>query len=627
MEAEPYLAGMNVPRPLRGAALRGLLENHQIDLSRKTRPEQKAILQRLSASRLKGGNGRPKDPVEMPVLTEEEMGAYARAMNRAGEEAAGGSRSAGPTALTVHAEIHPPPDPRPGETAAGPRARRRRAADTAEYVRVDEIDVAAEGEPSTGDDSHECLPFPDVDVAGEVYVEEMIECFMATNPCLDLKIGENIFCAAQDENEPLCFAHASVTALMSLDSVRHAASATGGPIGEALTSFCRSAAEPERRGLVRWLAEEIFGKPRPVAQDAAVFASMILERLLSEGRSGADVFLQDLEVSSRCPRCGGERRSRMLEVMSAVQEEGTCDRRCVMAESCMDGEVLSTSLVNSPDAVLKVNVRRRDSRTYGENAEPAYEIRSGAGVTYSLKCFVVHLGRSPSAGHFVTVLTNPLDRDQCVLVDDGAVKRIEREQFRKFAEMSYFACYERIDLQTVPKPSAGDILRVIDARRREVRRQRAVEDLAFVQSLTEEFASVEAVIDESYDPAEAKARLTRMLRKRIHTGEGEPLLEEEIRANVAADALHRRLVNYEQSRSSWSLLKRAKHFFGLYTNSDGRKIAAISEGRVLGAGLGDKSKRLPKHAVITEKEDPVVGGTVHVYRCHLSFIIQDLVNN
>ena len=110
---------------------------------------------------------------------------------------------------------------------------------------------------------------------------------------------------------------------------------------------------------------------------------------------------------------------------------------------------------------------------------------------------------------------------------------------------------------------------------------------------------------------------------------GRGLLEEEIRANAAADALHRRLVNYEQSRSSWSLLKRAKHFFGLYTNSDGRKIAAISEGRVLGAGLGDKSKRLPKHAVITEKEDPVVGGTVHVYRYPLSFIIyiSDSVNN
>ena len=301
--------------------------------------------------------------------------------------------------------------------------------------------------------------------------------------------------------------------------------------------------------------------------------------------------------------------------MSALQE-GTYDsckgsRRCIMGESCTDGEIRITSLLNCPDAVLKLNARRGDPRTYGKNTEIPYNIRGVGGVNYNLKCCVVHLGRAPSAGHFITVLTNPLDREQCVLVDDGKVSRIEREHFRKFAEMSYIVGYERTDLRTTPKLSAGDILGKIDARRREMRRQRAVEDLAFLRSLAEETSSVEAVIEESYDPTEAKVWLTRMLRRRIHT---EPLLIEEIEANAAADVLHQCFMSYEQSRSSWSLLKRLKSFFGLYTNCDGQKIAAASEGLVLGSGLRDKSTRLPKHAVITEKEDPL-GGTVHVYRC------------
>lgn len=629
VEAEPYFAAMNVPKRLRSATLRGLIENHQIDLSRKTRAEQKAFLKRLAASKLKEGKGRRDDRVEMPALTPEEMSLYAREMKRVDavperEEAADRSTSVS----TVRAEIHPPPPDRPRETAAGPKlgARRRtyerRAADD---ICVDEIRVldAAEDRPSAGDadrDRYKYLPSRDgdIDLMGEEYVDEMIDSFLATNSSLDLKIGENIFCTLQSDQDMLCFAHAAITALMNLDSIRHAASLTDGPIGEALTSFCRPVAEPERHGLVRWLAGEIFDDAEtahPKAQDAAVFTRKLLERLASEGRSGATVFSQDLEVSSCCPRCGGERKSRRLEVMSAVQE-GTYDSRegsrgCVMGESCTDGETRVTSLLNRPDAVLKLNARRRDPRTYGENAEIPYDIRCVGGVTYSLKCCVVHLGRAPSAGHFVTVLTNPLDREQCVLVDDGKVRRIEREHFRKFAEMSYIVGYERTDLRTTPKPSAGDILGKIDARRREIRRRRAVEHLAFLRSLAEETSSVEAVIEQSYDPAEAKVWLTRMLRRRIHT---EPLLIEEIEANAAADALHRRFMSYQQSRSSWSLLKRLKSRFGLYTNRDGRKIAAASEGLVLGSGLRDKSSRLPKHAVITEKEDPL-GGSVHVYRC------------
>ena len=172
--------------------------------------------------------------------------------------------------------------------------------------------------------------------------------------------------------------------------------------------------------------------------------------------------------------------------MSAMQE-GTCDsckrpRGCIMGELCTDGEIYGMSILNQPDAVLKVNIRRQDSKTYGENVEPSYEIRGGGGVTYSLKCCIVHIGWCPSAGHFVTVLTNPLDQEQCVLVDDGKVKRISPEQFRKFAEMSYVVGYERTDLQTMPKPSTGEVLRMIDGRHREIRRGRAIKNLGFLQS-------------------------------------------------------------------------------------------------------------------------------------------------
>ena len=639
VEAEPYLAAMNIPPRLWSATLRGIIEKDQIDLSQKTRLEQKAFLKQLADSKLKDCRERCQDWIEMPVLTSEEMSVYARKMKRVDvisrrEETADRSMES-MTVLTVHAEVHSPPPERLRETVSGPKlfAQRRmcerRPAETSDYVCIDKINVhsAAVGDSLTGDadrDNYKHLPSHDRDIRlmGDEYIDEMIDSFLTINPSLDLKIGENIFCTPQDYGDMLCFAHAAITALMNLDSIRHAASLTGGPIGEALTSFCRSATEPERHGLVRWLASQIFDNtemPNHKAQDAAVFTRKILEQLFLEGWSGAHVFSQELEVSSRCRWCRGERKSRRLEVMSAMQE-GTCDsckrpRGCIMGELCTDGEIYGMSILNQPDAVLKVNIRRQDSKTYGENVEPSYEIRGGGGVTYSLKCCIVHIGWCPSAGHFVTVLTNPLDQEQCVLVDDGKVKRISPEQFRKFAEMSYVVGYERTDLQTMPKPSTGEVLRMIDGRHREIRRGRAIKNLAFLQSLAEEIASIEAVIDESYDPLEAKARLTRMLRKRIHTGEAEPLLKEEYLANAATEALHQRLMNYEQSRSSWGLLKRAKFFFGLYTNCDGQKLNAVSEGLVLGAGLTDKSKRLPKHAVITEKEDLHVGGTVLVYRC------------
>ena len=278
VEAEPYLAAMNIPPRLWSATLRGIIEKDQIDLSQKTRLEQKAFLKQLADSKLKDCRERCQDWIEMPVLTSEEMSVYARKMKRVDvisrrEETADRSMES-MTVLTVHAEVHSPPPERLRETVSGPKlfAQRRmcerRPAETSDYVCIDKINVhsAAVGDSLTGDadrDNYKHLPSHDRDIRlmGDEYIDEMIDSFLTINPSLDLKIGENIFCTPQDYGDMLCFAHAAITALMNLDSIRHAASLTGGPIGEALTSFCRSATEPERHGLVRWLARQIFDNP------------------------------------------------------------------------------------------------------------------------------------------------------------------------------------------------------------------------------------------------------------------------------------------------------------------------------------------------------------------------------
>ena len=156
--------------------------------------------------------------------------------------------------------------------------------------------------------------------------------------------------------------------------------------------------------------------------------------------------------------------------MSFLQKKESRESRneaggCVAGEGCTDGEIRRTVLLNSPDAIVKVNTCRRDWRTYGESAKIPYDLRSRGGTVYNLKFCLVHLGLSPSGGHFVTVLTNPLDREQCVLVDDGKVRRMDREDFEQFARRSYVGGYERVDVRTIPKPSPADILRKIDARR------------------------------------------------------------------------------------------------------------------------------------------------------------------
>ena len=635
VEAVPYLRANNIPTHLWSDTLRGFIEKEQIKLSRAPRAVQKAFL-KLHAKVVES-RGRRDGRVELPRLTPEEMKVYTPQMERS-DVASEGTRWMNPpragqaTKLTVHAEVHRPPD-LPRETAVGrPRLRAGQRTCDAADICVDEIKVLvpdAASEPperDAGRHGYEHSPSGDcgVNLMGDEFAEEMVDLFLATNPSLDLKVGENVFCTSLTNPDMLCFAHSTITALLNLDSVKHAASLTGGPIGEALTKFCLSAAEPEKHGLVRWLTCEIFDDnetPHPQGRDAAVFMRRLLEQLHSEAWSNDDVFSQDLEVSSQCPRCGGGRTSRRREVMSFLQKKESRESRneaggCVAGEGCTDGEIRRTVLLNSPDAIVKVNTCRRDWRTYGESAKIPYDLRSRGGTVYNLKFCLVHLGLSPSGGHFVTVLTNPLDREQCVLVDDGKVRRMDREDFEQFARMSYVVGYERVDVRTIPKPSPADILRKIDARRREVRRQKASENIAFLSNASNEVDRFEAVIEESYNPREAKKWLTRMLRQRTHDeAEAGLLLSEENRANAAAELLHRHFMSYEQSRS-WSVRKKLKFFFGLYTDRDERKVRALSKDLVLGAGPRpvDRSERLLDNACMREEEDGR-GERVFLFEC------------
>ena len=634
VEAAPYLRANNIPTHLWSDTLRGIIEKDQLTLSRMTRADQKAFFKELAASMpADRGSGRQKNGMELPNLTPEEIKVYTQQTERS-DTALEGARWMNPqsaghtTKLTVCAEIHQPPG-LPRETAVGrPRLRSRQR--TCNVDDVDEIKVLdAVREPAerdAGADSREYLPsgVRDVNLMGDEYKEEMMDLFLATNPSLDLKVGENVFCTSEKNPDMLCFAHSTMTALLNLDSVRHAASLTGGPIGEALTKICLSAAELEKHELVRWLTCKIFDDtetPHPRGHDAAMFMRRLLEQLQSEAWRRDDVFSQDLAVSSRCLKCGGERNSRRREVMSFLQKKKSHESRrgargCVEGEGCTDGEIRRTVLLNSPDAIVKVNTCRRDSRTYGESAKIPYDLCGRGGTVYNLKFCLVHLGRSPSAGHFVTVLTNPLDREQCVLVDEGKVRRMAREDFEEFARMSYVVGYERVDVKTIPKPSTADVKRKIDARRRELRREKASEDIAFLRNLSNRVDSLEAVIEESYNPPEAKKCLERMLRQRTHNeAEAGPLLSEEHEANAAAELLRRHFTSYEQSRP-WSVGKKLRLFFGLYTDRDEQRVGALCRGLVLGAGSRPvyRSKRLPDYADMIEKEDSS-GNRIHEFKC------------
>ena len=98
----------------------------------------------------------------------------------------------------------------------------------------------------------------------------------------------------------------------------------------------------------------------------------------------------------------------------------------------MDGPTYRTNLLNCPDAVIQVVSCRRDSGTYELSADVPYQIESMGSSPYELKFCVVHLGSSRMSGHFVTLLTNPMDREECVLVDDGKIRWLKRKDFEKF---------------------------------------------------------------------------------------------------------------------------------------------------------------------------------------------------
>ena len=456
---------------------------------------------------------------------------------------------------------------------------------------------------------------------GDSYSRAMMDSMLAVNPSYELKIGQNIFCTKPKPQDMLCSVHSSITALMNLDSIKHAISLKRGPIGVALAKFTETSAEAEKYEVVQWLSDQLCISEETLRQnggDAAVFMKALLDRLFSEQQDEQPVFSQDLEVQSTCSSCGGERKSRHLQMMSlnkSTADDQKATRGCIRGPACTDGPTYRTNLLNCPDAVIQVVSCRRDSGTYELSADVPYQIESMGSSPYELKFCVVHLGSSRMSGHFVTLLTNPMDREECVLVDDGKIRWLKREDFEKFAKKSYINGYEIVEPQTIPKASPDEIRsKMTDAMETRKRRDNALKSFSFFKGVVDYMDMCEYAIEESFNAIDVKNILINMLQKKTY-GEGNgPLLREEEEANEAAMLIYAHFKDYEQS--PWSLWKRFKKATGFYGNSTMRTIKyiemasenyqiqegegsieellSISKSKVFGAGPGEEAKDIDK---------------------------------
>ena len=648
VRAEPYCRDMDIPKEHWSPKCLVLIENHQLELSRRSAKERRAFFKQLLSSTHGDVTGRQKDARirqrELQQLTTEEMNSYIEEFKLVDtspfetrsvvqSDAQDGSR------LTVHAEIHPPPKAlretrtEPDKTRTADKAAKKQANKDGTTVQ-NNISCLQPPKKKADTDIYNNLPcsYSSITRFGDAYGRAMMDSMLAINPSYELKIGQNIFCTKPKPQDMLCSVHSTITALMNLDSIRHAASLKGGPIGEALTRFTECSAEPDKYELVQWLADELCSSKETLhqdGQDAAVVMKTLLERLFAEKQDEPPVFCQDLEVQSTCSSCGGERTSRHFEMMSLKSKKSTADdrkamRRCLMGPDCTDGEIYQTNLLNCPDAVVQVVACRRDSGTYKLSEEVPYQMGS---APYELKFCVVHLGSSRMSGHFVTLLTNPLDRQECVLVDDGRVRWLKREDFEKFAQMSYINGYEIVEPQTIPKPSTEDMLsKMNDAMQKRIRTDDALKSISFFKGVSEYMNLCEYAIDKSFRPIDVKETLIGMLQKKTY-GEGDgPLLREEQEANSAALLLRDRFMDYEQL--PWSFWKKIRKVAGFYSNSSTRDIRyiemlserykmqeredsikeplPISKSKVLGTGvqpgIGAKD-RFVHHSRITEDVD------------------------
>ena len=363
----------------------------------------------------------------------------------------------------------------------------------------------------------------------------MLEILQNVNPCMDLKIGANIFTCSQKAQDNLCYAFASITGLMSIESIRYAASLADGPIADALKKFMQSSNEEDKYQIVQRLTEEMPNWNQTMqqdGQDASVFAEYLLDRLNSEGFLSPDVFSQHIETWSSCLSCGGERKSESHVYLSVKSNPTPLEdgKKCIKKENCRDGECYQADLLNCPDAVIKVVGSRRNLGTYKQSAEIPYSMKGMGGAEYQLKFATVHLGETPNSGHFVTAISNSGNREDCALVDNGKVWRITREHFDKFRKSAFFVGYELLEAKTKPRPSIETIMGVMQ---QTMRKLDAREKLAALKRVSEVMDRCKKIIDRSYIEKEARKALTEMLKKNSCTDEAGPLLKEEVETNLS----------------------------------------------------------------------------------------------
>ena len=391
------------------------------------------------------------------------------------------------------------------------------------------------------------------------------------NRPLNLRVGENIFCTEPKEEDMLCSVHSVVTSVLNIDSIRHMASQTNGDIGEALSRITTASSEEEKYHLIKWLARELSeNKPHPrQGRDAGVIMNNLLASLFSERPSSA-LLNQHVEITTMCKFCNGERKEERLVVMSmkSQQEDKKVNKVCIQGPECGDGDIYNTRLLNSPDTFIQMVPSRRKTATYNQSEEVPYLMQNENGsAEYDLKFCIVHLGDSPESGHFVSLFSNPLDRSDCLLVDNGTVKTIKREYFEQFAKKSYLIGYERTEPACLPNPTAGEIsTRTDEARKLTIRRVNALESLDFLRTVQENIKFCEDTLEESYQPKETKKAFLSMLRENTCILEpGEQLKEEKLFYEYGL-LLHKHLTLYEQS--PWSFYKTAKYKLGLYEDAD-----------------------------------------------------------
>ena len=401
------------------------------------------------------------------------------------------------------------------------------------------------------------------------YTTSMKDSIQSLYRPLMLRVGENVFSAKQEAGGKLCSVLSVSTAVLNIDTIREAASRSEGPIGSVLTRFTENLSDREKKRLIEQLAKEIGGQEEQQhreGRDAGDDMTNLLLGLFSEEGQDTSLINQHLETTTICPSC---RRTRSLgrsfavvDIKSAGQQQQTLER-CPHHAGCRDGGTQQTHLLNSPDVVIQMVAGRRKTSTYNQIQQVPYEISSRAGAGYDLKFVLVHLGNNRKSGHFITLLSNPLDRGEALLVDQGEAMAIKREDFEEFAQKAYLIGYERKDPVSLPTPTPGDIsTKTGEAIQRTKRRLDALDSLAFFKNVKKEIKFCRNIIEESYNPEDAKAELLEMLKRNTcKPAADQPLIEEEavVRAQLN---LHRHLSEYKEA--PWSWFKRLKYKIGFY---------------------------------------------------------------